>query len=224
MTLDNTTTEAGSPAEPASAVAELPRTAQLWLIRHGETAWSLSGQHTGVTDLDLTEHGVEQAEALRPLLSTMKPALVLSSPRSRAQRTAALTGVAVDDVDPDMAEWDYGDYEGLTSAEIAEIDPSWTIWRGHTPNGETPAQVTARVDRVLARADRRSRRWAGDPLRTRSHQPCAGRPLARTGRECRIDVRPRYRGSVPARRRARASGHNAVEHDQPGYGVTPECP
>jgi broad specificity phosphatase PhoE len=123
----------------------------VWLIRHGETEWSKSGQHTGRTDLDLTEHGVEQALALKPLLATIKPTLVLASPRRRAQRTAELGGMAVDAIDPDLSEWDYGDYEGLTSSQIEKLDPGWTIWRGNVPGGETSEQVTERADRLLAR-------------------------------------------------------------------------
>ncbi len=140
------------PTPPRADVrAELPTDAQVWLIRHGETEWSANGRHTGRTDLDLTEHGVEQAEALRPLLATLCPALVLASPRRRSQRTAALTGLVVDAVDPDLAEWDYGDYEGLTTAQIREREPGWTIWTGSVPGGETATEISVRLDRLLAR-------------------------------------------------------------------------
>jgi broad specificity phosphatase PhoE len=142
----------GSAASSASPPGpELPADAQLWLIRHGETEWSKSGQHTGRTDIPLTEHGVEQAEALRPLLADLKPALVLCSPRQRSQRTADLAGIRVDAVDHDLAEWDYGEYEGLTSAQIRRDNPNWTIWTGDPPGGETSIQVGVRADRVLAR-------------------------------------------------------------------------
>jgi broad specificity phosphatase PhoE len=130
----------------------LPDAADIWLIRHGETEWSLSGQHTGRTELDLTARGRAQATALRPVVASIAPALVLCSPRVRAQQTAELAGLHVDAIDPDLAEWDYGDYEGLTTAQIREHDPGWTIWTGRTPGGETEHDVTERVDRVLARA------------------------------------------------------------------------
>jgi probable phosphoglycerate mutase len=130
----------------------LPDDAQLWLVRHGETEWSLSGRHTSVTDLELTPHGERQAAALAPRFAHLKPALVLSSPRRRAQDTAKLAGLHVDDVDPDLAEWNYGDYEGRTSAEIREDVPGWTLFTDGVPNGETAEQVGARADRVLQRA------------------------------------------------------------------------
>lgn len=139
------------PAEPNPEPGGLPGDTQLWLIRHGETEWSRSGQHTGRTDIPLTEHGVEQAEALRPLLGGLKPALVLCSPRQRSRRTAALAGVHVDAIDADLAEWDYGAYEGLTSPQIQRERPGWTIWTGDPPGGETAEQVGVRADRVLAR-------------------------------------------------------------------------
>jgi probable phosphoglycerate mutase len=146
-------TGAGSTTEPAFVVEEpLIDGAEIWLIRHGETAWSKSGQHTGRTDIPLTPHGEEQASALRELLGKLSPALVLSSPRQRALRTAELAGVTVDAVDPDLAEWDYGDYEGLTTPEIRERVPDWSLWTNGVPGGETAAQVGARADRVLTAA------------------------------------------------------------------------
>ncbi|WP_096305124.1 acid phosphatase [Jatrophihabitans sp. GAS493] len=122
----------------------------MWLIRHGETEWSRSGQHTGKTDLPLTELGERQARAVRDIVGHLKPSLVLSSPRQRALRTAELAGLRVDAVDDDLAEWDYGDYEGLTSQQIHQRDPDWTVWTHGCPGGETGAQVAARADRVLA--------------------------------------------------------------------------
>ncbi len=146
-------TEAGSTTEPAFVVpGPLADGSEIWLIRHGETAWSKSGQHTGRTDIELTAYGEEQATALRGLLAELKPALVLSSPRLRALRTAELAGIAVDAVDPDLAEWDYGDYEGLTSAQIREHVPDWSLWTHGVPNGETAGEVGARADRVLGAA------------------------------------------------------------------------
>jgi probable phosphoglycerate mutase len=125
---------------------------QLWLIRHGETEWSKSGQHTGRTEIDLTEDGRQQALALRAMLAQLHPALVLCSPRRRAQDTAALAGLKVDAIDPDLAEWDYGDYEGRTTADINREVPGWTLWTHGVPNGETADEVAQRADRVIARA------------------------------------------------------------------------
>jgi broad specificity phosphatase PhoE len=146
-------TEAGSMTEPAFVVSgPLIDGAEIWLIRHGETAWSKSGQHTGRTDIPLTPHGEEQAGALRDRLAKLSPALVLSSPRQRALRTAELAGITVDAIDPDLAEWDYGDYEGLTTPQIREQVPDWSLWTHGVPGGETAAQVGRRADRVLSAA------------------------------------------------------------------------
>ena len=153
-----TVSTAGSFREPAASLADdappgaLTDRAEIWLIRHGETEWSKTGQHTGRTELDLTEHGVEQAEALRPMLANLAPSLVLCSPRRRSQRTAELAGVRVDEIDDDLAEWDYGDYEGLTTVQIRQHDRHWTIWEDRVPGGESAAQVSIRADRVIARA------------------------------------------------------------------------
>ena len=133
-----------------------PRTGDpaLVLVRHGQTDWSRTGRHTGRTDIELTPTGRQQARAagdvLRRVLDGRHPAVVISSPRSRALVTAELTGYPVDVVTEDAAEWDYGDYEGLTSEEIHRSDPDWTIWRGPVPNGESADDVTARLDRLLA--------------------------------------------------------------------------
>jgi broad specificity phosphatase PhoE len=132
--------------------AGLPDGVQLWLVRHGETEWSRSGQHTSRTELSLTPAGEEQARALRALLGELRPALVLSSPRRRALDTAELAGLPVDDIDADLVEWDYGDYEGRTSEQIRGERPGWSLWTVGAPNGETAEQVGARADRVLARA------------------------------------------------------------------------
>jgi broad specificity phosphatase PhoE len=142
--------EAGPDDGPAFTVpGPLPDGVRLWLIRHGETTWSKAGRHTGKTDLPLTATGEAQALGLRDLLAGIRPVLVLSSPRERALSTARLAGLRVDAVDDDLAEWDYGDYEGLTTTQIRERVPGWTIWTGGAPNGETIAEVSARVDRVL---------------------------------------------------------------------------
>ncbi|MGI8881099.1 MAG: histidine phosphatase family protein [Jatrophihabitans sp.] len=137
---------------PGPQSETLPSDTQLWLIRHGETEWSASGRHTGRTDVDLTERGVAQAEALRGMLVGIEPALVLVSPRLRAQRTAKLAGFPDAQIRPDLAEWDYGDYEGLTTSQIERSDPGWTIWTGRVPGGESVHRVTVRADAVLAEA------------------------------------------------------------------------
>jgi broad specificity phosphatase PhoE len=127
---------------------------EVYLIRHGETEWSKSGQHTSITDLPLTEQGIKQAESLRGHLNPAEFGLVLSSPRQRAVRTAELagfTGKYEPQVDDNLVEWAYGDYEGLTSVQIHESAPDWNIFTGLTPQGETHDQVTARLDRVVAR-------------------------------------------------------------------------
>jgi broad specificity phosphatase PhoE len=125
----------------------------VFAIRHGETAWSLSGQHTGTTDIPLTDNGRRLAERIRPVLAREAFALVLVSPLQRARETCVLSGLgdgAV--VDADLAEWNYGDYEGLTPQQIHEGAPGWLIFRDGCPRGEAPEQVGARVDRVIARA------------------------------------------------------------------------
>ncbi len=124
---------------------------ELWLVRHGETEWSRDGRHTSITDLDLTENGVEVAKALCERLAGESFDLVLSSPRHRALRTAVLAGVDDVHIDADLVEWDYGDYEGVTTSEIRETVPGWTVWTHPTPGGETAEQVTERLDRVVAR-------------------------------------------------------------------------
>jgi probable phosphoglycerate mutase len=123
------------------------------LVRHGETEWSASGRHTSVTDVELTEAGVAAAKALRERLAGRRFALVLTSPRTRARVTCELTGYGAQArVDDDLVEWDYGDYEGLTTPQIRESVPGWTVWTHDSPGGETAAQVGARADRVIERA------------------------------------------------------------------------
>ena len=124
----------------------------MFLLRHGATEWSESGQHTGLTDLPLTEEGEEEARSLVPLLADRSFALVLSSPLSRAMRTAELAGLSDIQVEPDLLEWDYGKVEGRTTADMREDEPDWTVFDGDIPGGETGAQVGERVDRVIARA------------------------------------------------------------------------
>ncbi len=128
--------------------------AEIWLVRHGETEWSVSGRHTSVTDLDLTDEGVRIAQALRPALALVDFDHVHTSPRRRARRTAEIAGFGHAEVDDDLVEWAYGDYEGITTPQIRERDPGWTIWDGVTPHGETSEQVAERLDRVVDRAVR----------------------------------------------------------------------
>jgi broad specificity phosphatase PhoE len=124
----------------------------VYLARHGETAWSLSGQHTGRTDLPLTERGEHQARSLVEPLRGLVFAKVLTSPSQRAVRTCALAGFdGLAEIDPDLAEWDYGDYEGRRTAEILTERPQWQLFRDGAPAGESPEQVGARADRVIAR-------------------------------------------------------------------------
>ncbi len=135
--------------EPAT---EPPAERQLWLVRHGETEWSRLGRHTGRTDIPLTDLGREQALALGRALAGHPFALVLSSPLSRASDTARLAGFGdVAQIDPDLAEWDYGDLEGRLTVDIRHDLPDWSIWAGPWPGGETADEVAGRADRVLAR-------------------------------------------------------------------------
>jgi broad specificity phosphatase PhoE len=125
---------------------------RLYLVRHGETAWSISGQHTGSTDLPLTAHGEDEARALAPWLHGIRFDHVLTSPRQRAQRTCELAGLALaKEVEPDLAEWDYGDYEGRRSPDICRLRPGWKLFRDGCPGGEISAQVSARADHLIAR-------------------------------------------------------------------------
>lgn len=123
---------------------------ELWLVRHGETEWSRSWRHTSVTDLELTDVGREQARSLAPLLTGIEFDRVWSSPRRRARDTAELAGCSPE-IDEDLVEWDYGDYEGITTAEIRETVPGWTVWSHPSPGGETAQQVGERLDRVVER-------------------------------------------------------------------------
>jgi probable phosphoglycerate mutase len=125
---------------------------ELWLARHGETAWSRALRHTSRSDVPLTAHGEAQAAALGARLRTVRFACVLASPRERARRTAELAGFGEQlALEPDLAELDYGAYEGLTSEQIRRERPGWDLWRDGFPEGETVAQAAARAERVLAR-------------------------------------------------------------------------
>jgi probable phosphoglycerate mutase len=130
---------------------------ELILLRHGETEWSLAGRHTGRTDIPLTPHGEQCAKMLAPMVARRHIVAAVTSPAQRAVRTAALAGLTGATADPDLWEWDYGGYEGRTTAEIRQERPGWYLWRdgvipgdaGHP--GETVEQVAERTDRVLAR-------------------------------------------------------------------------
>jgi len=125
---------------------------RLYLIRHGETEWSLSGKHTGRSDIPLTGHGEDEARALAPCFRDIPFAHVLTSPRQRARQTCELAGLGLTaKVEPDLAEWDYGEYEGQRSADIRKERPGWMVFRDGCPGGEMPAQVSLRADRVIAR-------------------------------------------------------------------------
>ena len=126
---------------------------EIYLIRHGETAWSLSGQHTGRTDIDLTDAGRQQAAGIADRLHGRQFALVLNSPLRRAAETCRLAGYAeVSQNEPNLMEWSYGQYEGLTSDQIREKVPNWTVWTHPVPGGETKEEVAARALAVIKRA------------------------------------------------------------------------
>ena len=159
---------------------------RLYYVRHGETAWSLSGQHTGATDIPLTANGETGAGELRPWLSRVAFTQVLTSPRQRARRTCELAGLGAKvEVEPDLAEWDYGDYEGRLSVDIKADRPGWNVFRDGCPGGESPEDMTARVDRLIARLSHLSgnvalfshghfgavlaSRWIGQPVAEGRH-------------------------------------------------------
>jgi probable phosphoglycerate mutase len=126
---------------------------QVYLIRHGETEWSLSGQHTGITDIPLTENGRNVAKQLEPILAKENFTMILTSPLERARKTCELAGLGAHaEIDRDLMEWNYGEYEGLTPKQIDAQAPGWMLFRDGCPGGETPEQAGARVDRVIARA------------------------------------------------------------------------
>ena len=133
-------------------MADWEANAELWIVRHGATAWSEAGRHTSRTDIPLAPEGEVEARDLGRRLVPRDFARVLSSPRQRARRTAELAGFAEPQIDDDLAEWDYGDYEGVTTAEIRVTEPGWTIFTGQVPGGEAVDEVAARADRVIAGA------------------------------------------------------------------------
>jgi len=129
----------------------VPGGPKLWLLRHGETEWSRSGQYTGLTDLPLTPEGEDQARSARPALLGNHFDLVLTSPLQRARRTAELAGYPDAEVEPNAVEWNYGDYEGINSAVVRAENPGYLIWDSGVPNGESLAQVAARADAIVDR-------------------------------------------------------------------------
>lgn len=125
---------------------------KIYLIRHGETEWSLSGQHTGITDIPLTEKGKNMAKLFKPFFAGKDLALVLTSPLGRAKVTCELAGLeGKAKIDRDLMEWNYGDYEGITSEQIQTKVPNWIVFKDGCPGGESPQQVSDRVDRVIAK-------------------------------------------------------------------------
>lgn len=159
---------------------------QIYLIRHGETAWSRTGQHTGHTDLPLTQAGEDRAHQLADVLRPLKFNRVLCSPLLRARRTCLLAGYdAAATVEPNLREWDYGTYEGLTTREIHQEQPGWEVFHHGGPGGESPAQVTQRVDAVVSQLRQGTGnvaifshghllralavRWIGLPIETGTH-------------------------------------------------------
>jgi probable phosphoglycerate mutase len=125
---------------------------EIVLVRHGQTEWSANGRHTSFTELELTSEGERQAQEAGKRLAGRSFAAVISSPRRRALHTAELAGLTVSEISEDLAEWNYGEYEGITTVTIRETNPQWSLWSDGAPGGETPDQVGARLDRVLARA------------------------------------------------------------------------
>ena len=134
-----------------NAVIGMPMLSRLYLIRHGETLWSLSGQHTGRTDIPLNEKGEQDARKLAERLSAVTFSRVFTSPLQRARRTCELAGLGdVAEIEPDLVEWDYGDYEGQFSIDTRKRRPDWNLYRDGGPGGESPAQVSERADRLIA--------------------------------------------------------------------------
>ncbi len=200
-----------------TAGAEPPVERQVWLVRHGETEWARLGRHTGRTDIPLTDVGRSQAGLLGRRIGDHPFALVLTSPLSRAAETAAIAGFPDAERDPDLQEWDYGALEGRTTPDIRSELADWTIWTGPWPAGETPDEVGARADRVIARcldpgvdgdvAAVRPRPSAADP----------GRSLAASAAHVRLDVRARDGDDRDPGLGPGQPGHRVVERGLPPH-------
>src|SRR6266581_3561050 len=176
----------------------------LILLRHGETEWSLAGQHTGRTDIPLTPQGEAAAAKLAPLLARRRMVAAFTSPARRAVSTAALAGLAHAKPDPDLWEWDYGGYEGRTTRQIQEARPGWYLWRDRG-TGRRAGRPGAPPGHAAAG---RRRRRAGRP---RAHAARAHRPLPEPGADRRPDVPAGHRDAEHARHRARRAGHHLLE-------------
>ena len=180
---------------------------RLYVVRHGETAWSFSGQHTGRTDIPLTEQGEQDARKLAQRLRAVRFTRVFTSPLQRARRTCELAGLnEVAQIEPDLAEWDYGDYEGQRLADIRKTRPDWNIFRDGCPRGETPAQVSERADRLIARLRTLegniaifshghfgrvvAARWIGLPIRQAQHFLLSTASLSVLGYEYNLAEEP----------------------------------
>jgi broad specificity phosphatase PhoE len=178
---------------------------QVYYFRHGETAWSKSGQHTGSTDIPLTPEGEAKARGLATRLAGIAFTRVFTSPRLRARQTCDLAGLGANaEVDPELAEWDYGEYEGLRTVDIRGERPGWEIFRDGCPGGESPQQIAARVDRVIARFRALSGnvavfshghfgrvlavRWLGMPILQARHFPLSPASLCMLGSDPRDEV------------------------------------
>ncbi len=162
---------------------------EVWLVRHGETEWSRAHRHTSRTDLPLTDNGVAAARALGERLAGMSFDLVLTSPLRRARRTAELAGFSHAEPDGDLVEWDYGDYEGITTEEVRTRVPGWSVWTHAAPGGESAEELARRLDRVVARVRGSGRALVfahGHALRALAARWTA-RPVAE-GRFLRLDT------------------------------------
>ena len=189
----------------------------VYLARHGETAWTINHKHTGLTDLPLTERGVRNARSLGERLEGTTFSHVFSSPLQRADYTCELAGFGeVAAIDPDLLEWDYGDYEGLTTAEIVKKRPGWNIFDDGCPGGESLADVTARADRMIGKL-RGSPRRRRPALFQQSFPPRPDRSLAGVGSRRRPLFLPRHRHFEYARLRPRqrGAGRSSLERRPP---------
>jgi broad specificity phosphatase PhoE len=190
---------------------------QVLVVRHGETEWSRSGRHTGITDIPLTDNGIRVAKSLEPVVANVELALVLSSPLRRARATCELAGLGARmEIDRDLVEWNYGEYEGLTPQQIDHRVPGWMIFTAGCPGGESPDDVGARVDRLIARIRRveghvalfahghllrvLAARWIGLPPSGGSHFRLETSTLSILGYYRGIPTVRRWNAAIPERR------------------------